>query len=112
MFQVIILLYLLENETSRIVVASASVGLLIEVWKVGRVFRVDWGGGFRMRVVGDSEYEQSGTREYDEKAVRVLAWIAVPLLVGCSVYSFIYEQHKSWYSWDPCLSGRIRILLW
>ena len=63
------------------------------------MFRVDWGGGFRMRVVGDSEYEQSGTREHDEKAVRVLAWIAVPLFIGCSAYSFIYEQHKSWYSW-------------
>lgn len=97
-FQVVILLYLLENETSRIVIASAVVGLLIEVWKVGRVFRIDW-HNFKLLVTHGSEYEQSGTKEYDERAIRVLTWLAVPLLLGYSAYSFVYEQHKSWYSW-------------
>lgn len=88
----------MENETSRIVVASAVVGLLVEVWKVGRVFRIDW-RNFKLQVAHGSEYEQSGTKEHDEKVIRVLTWLAVPLLVGYSAYSFMYEQHKNWYSW-------------
>lgn len=39
-FQCIIFLYLLDNETSWVVIGSSGVGLLIEIWKVLRVIDV------------------------------------------------------------------------
>jgi TctA family transporter len=35
-FQTIILLYLLDNETSYLVCVSTGIGLLIEIWKINK----------------------------------------------------------------------------
>lgn len=44
----IIFLYLLDNETSKVVLFSAGVGTLIEFWKVTQAMKVsiDWSRGF------------------------------------------------------------------
>jgi len=31
--------------------------------------------------------------------MKYLAWLLLPLVGGYSVYSLVYETHKSWYSW-------------
>jgi undecaprenyl pyrophosphate phosphatase UppP len=33
-----------------------------------------------------------------QTAFRYLSMIAVPLVIGYSIYSVLYETHKSWYS--------------
>lgn len=38
------------------------------------------------------------TREYDEIAFRYLSYALIPLLMGYTVYSVVYEEHKGWYS--------------
>ena len=46
--QVVILLYLLDNETSWVVLFSSLLGLLIEGWKIGKamVLTLTWKFGF------------------------------------------------------------------
>ena len=44
----VIFLYLLDNETSTVVLCSAGIGTLIEFWKVTKAMKVslDWSTGF------------------------------------------------------------------
>ena len=42
---------------------------------------------------------KSETDQHDEVAVTHLLYIVVPLVVGYSVYSYLYLLHKSYYSW-------------
>ena len=46
--QLVIFLYLLDNETSTVVLFSAGIGTLIEFWKVTKAMKVsiDWSRGF------------------------------------------------------------------
>ncbi len=50
-------------------------------------------------------YEESGTKEFDRMAFKYLGLMLWPLAIGYCVYSVIYNEHKSWYSfvlsrWD------------
>ncbi|CAG9463882.1 unnamed protein product [Pedinophyceae sp. YPF-701] len=101
--QLIIALYLLDNDTSIVVLASALIGTVIEFWKLTKVFRVTFDARrplWRMVKFEDREsYVSSKTKEHDEAAMRYLSYAAYPL-VGCyAVYSLAYQTHKSWYSW-------------
>ena len=96
LFQLIIFLYLLDHETSWVVIASVGVGVLIEVWKVKKLFKLSFGegGGFKL------EIKNSGTKtaEHDETAMFWLFTLCIPLVIGYSIYSLMYEEYKSWYS--------------
>lgn len=39
-FQAIIFLYLLDNETSTVILVSSGIGLLIEIWKINKAMNV------------------------------------------------------------------------
>eukprot|EP00210_Caulerpa_lentillifera_P000896 g867.t1 len=101
--QVIVFLYLLDNDTSFVVLLSTGVGVLIEFWKVTKAMNVT----FRRTVHGipylhfsnRASYERSRTREHDEQAMKYLAYALYPLVIGYSIYALMYQSHKSWYSW-------------
>ena len=108
--EAIIFLYLLDNETSWMILVSSGVGLAIDAWKITRacVVRVRRTaplrvlGGLRVPYVsfGDKEsYTRSQTKAYDEQAMRYLYYLLVPCVVGYSVYSLLTDTYKSWYSW-------------
>ena len=46
-----------------------------------------------------SSYEESRTAEYDRMAMTYLSYALYPLVIGYSIYSLVYDTHKSWYSW-------------
>lgn len=102
-FQVVITLYLFDNETSWVILISNFVGLAIEGWKFTRAMTVNFSwkaNGMPSLSVADKEsYSKSKTREYDQIAMSHLGYAFYPLVVGYAVYSLYYEQHKSWYSW-------------
>ena len=57
--QAVIFLYLLDNETSMVILASSGIGLLIEFWKITRAMDVslDRSGSFpRLRFKDRSSY--------------------------------------------------------
>eukprot|EP00252_Welwitschia_mirabilis_P019611 TRINITY_DN4588_c0_g1_i2.p1 TRINITY_DN4588_c0_g1~~TRINITY_DN4588_c0_g1_i2.p1 ORF type:complete len:615 (+),score=94.38 TRINITY_DN4588_c0_g1_i2:204-2048(+) len=99
--QLIIFLYLLDNETSWMIIASSGVGCCIEFWKIGKAMHieVDRSGWIPRLKFRDHETYANKTKEYDDIAMKYLSYVLF-FLVGCSaIYSLKYERHKSWYSW-------------
>jgi hypothetical protein len=98
--QLIIFLYLLDNETSMVVLFSSGVGCAIEFWKVTKAMDVSVKNSFPFLVVKDkASYAQNSTREHDKQAMKYLSYVLYPLVLGYSIYALVYETHKSWYSW-------------
>ncbi|KAK6487750.1 cleft lip and palate transmembrane protein 1-like protein [Huso huso] len=102
----VVLLYILDNETNFVVQVSIFIGLLIDFWKITKVMdiRLDRenrvAGIFpRLTFKDKSTYVQSSTKIYDAMAFRYLSWLLYPLLGCYAVYSLLYNEHKSWYSW-------------
>lgn len=101
----IVLLYVLDNETNFMIRISCFVGLGIEVWKIQKV--VDFKLNRENRIFGiipritfadKGSYVDSSTKVYDNLAFKYLGWLCFPLLIGFGVYSIIYNEHKGWYS--------------
>lgn len=101
--QLIICLYLFDNETSTVVLISSFVGTLIEFWKVTKAMDVSIqhtaSGIPYVQFKDKATYTQSKTDKYDAEAMRYLSYVLYPLIAGYAVYALIYETHKSWYSW-------------
>ncbi|KAF9145798.1 hypothetical protein BGX30_006854 [Mortierella sp. GBA39] len=106
--QIIVFLYLMDNnsETSYMILIGQGVGLAIELWKVKKALKVDivpaTTGAFPWRLHFNTSEPltdlEEKTKEYDEEAFKYLTYAAFPLLGGYAIYSLMYEEHKSWYS--------------
>ena len=69
----IVLLYILDNETSFVIIISCFVGLLIELWKITKVYKISIDreryilGIFpRISFADHPSYVDSSTKEYDK----------------------------------------------
>lgn len=106
MFQsVVVLLYVLDNDTSTLIRLSIGIGLLIELWKLPKVVNIKLDrsnrilGLFpRVRFEDKGSYVESSTKEYDMMAYKYLSWAIFPLFVCYAIYSLLYNEHKGWYS--------------
>ena len=106
MFQnLIVLLYVFDNDTNTVIRISCFVGLAIEIWKVTKVQDVSFDfenkiGGLipRLKLDDKKDYEDSGTKEFDRLAFKYLGMALFPLAFCYCIYSVIYNEHKSWYS--------------
>jgi len=102
---VVVLLYLLDNETSWMIVMSAALGVLLEVWKLRKAVRVKSFGSRRIGGIlpwfefEDRESYSRTTKAYDDEAMRLLSWLLYPCVGAYAAYSLIYQTHRSWYSW-------------
>ncbi|KAJ1548580.1 hypothetical protein HK405_002404 [Cladochytrium tenue] len=100
-FQLIIFLYLLDNETSWMIVISNGIGLAIEAWKIQKTVIVKTKPTFPFVEFID-KYKPSKlakkTQKYDQLAFKYLSYVLYPCLAGYTIYSLVYEEHKSWYS--------------
>ncbi|WVZ85770.1 hypothetical protein U9M48_032650 [Paspalum notatum var. saurae] len=100
--QLVVFLYLLDNDTSWMILASSGIGVCIEFWKIGKAMHIeiDRSGKIPMLRFRDREsYAQNKTKEYDAIAMKYLTYVLFLLVIGFSIYSLKYEKHKSWYSW-------------
>ncbi|XP_014216437.1 cleft lip and palate transmembrane protein 1 homolog [Copidosoma floridanum] len=101
----IVLLYVLDNETNTLVRISCGIGMAIEVWKINKVVDIKLDRtrrilGFpRLTFKDKSSYVESSTKEYDRLAFKYLSWALFPLLGGYAVYSLMYLEHRGWYTW-------------
>jgi len=97
---IIVLLYLLDNDTNWMILASAAVATVIEVWKITKAALVTfvwWGRLPWVRIVERPSY--ASTKAYDDEAMKYLIYAVYPLVAIYAAYSLMYEDHKSWYSW-------------
>lgn len=100
--QLIVFLYLLDNETSWMILASSGIGCVIEFWKIGKAMHIeiDRSGKIPMLRFRDRDsYASNKTKEYDDLAMKYLSYVLFFLVACFSIYSLMYERHKSWYSW-------------
>ncbi|XP_008553083.1 putative lipid scramblase CLPTM1 [Microplitis demolitor] len=102
----VVLLYVLDNETNTLIRLSCGIGLCIEIWKINKVVDISLDRSRKILGIFPSvsfrdkgSYVESSTKEYDRLAFKYLSWALYPLLGGYAIYSLMYLEHKGWYSW-------------
>ncbi|XP_054278631.1 lipid scramblase CLPTM1L-like [Macrosteles quadrilineatus] len=95
--QFVVFLYLMDEETSLLVLIPSGISTLIEIWKVQKVVPVDW-RRFKLKPQKLTKAERD-TRDFDAESMKYLSYVLYPLCIGAAVYSLVYESHRSWYSW-------------
>uniref|UniRef100_A0A8C9GRM2 Lipid scramblase CLPTM1L n=1 Tax=Piliocolobus tephrosceles TaxID=591936 RepID=A0A8C9GRM2_9PRIM len=98
---VVIFLFLLDEQTSLLVLVPAGVGAAIELWKVKKALKMTilWRGLMPKFQFGTYSESERKTEEYDTQAMKYLSYLLYPLCVGGAVYSLLNIKYKSWYSW-------------
>ncbi|XP_018014437.1 cleft lip and palate transmembrane protein 1-like protein [Hyalella azteca] len=92
--QLVVMLHLLEEDTSLLVLGPAVAGLFIELWKVQKAMRLS-----RSAAASPTAALQLQTQALDSEAFRHLRILLYPLCCAGAVYSLLYLPHKSWYAW-------------
>lgn len=98
--QLITALYLLNSrETSRLILFEIVLDTGLAFWKLRKAVKIEVKREFPfIHFGGQKGYEEAGTDKYDEEALRYMYAIALPLFVGFTIRSSIYEKHRGWYT--------------
>ncbi|XP_043195211.1 cleft lip and palate transmembrane protein 1-like protein isoform X2 [Amphibalanus amphitrite] len=98
--QVVVFLYLLDEETSYLVIVPMGIGTVIEIWKVFKAFHISIRWGLVPRLsFGARTSDELRTAAFDSQSMTYLSYLLYPLCAAGAVYSLLYTPHKSWYSW-------------
>jgi len=99
-FQVVVFLYLMDNETSYMILFSRGLGLFIEAWKLTKALDFARSDSFPwIQFSSKDSYIRSNTKKFDDIAMGHLFYIVYPGVLGYAAYALIYNEYKSWYSW-------------
>jgi hypothetical protein len=129
--QIVIMLYLIQKDSSLLMTIPSAIGCLIALWKCQRAaglrfvpkrsnFPVAWYNhlprlvGYELRALRleveqpavDDDRKVTGgkdlttlTMESDRLATRTLGVVFLPLVLGYTIYSLLYEEHLGWIAW-------------
>jgi hypothetical protein len=97
--QIVIFFYLMDNETSWMILFSQGFSILLDFWKIKKASKIKRTDKFPYFTLEDNQkYVESETKEYDRIAMRYMTWAMIPLIIGYTIYSVMYNEHKGWYS--------------
>eukprot|EP00118_Oscarella_pearsei_P001954 m.8995 g.8995 ORF g.8995 m.8995 type:complete len:531 (+) comp21015_c0_seq1:75-1667(+) len=98
--QFVIFLYLMDEDTSLIVIIPAGIATVIEFWKVTKAYKLslEWKGFIPNLKLGSVTDVEKETEKWDSEAMKYLSYILYPLLIVGAIYSLVYVKYKSWYS--------------
>lgn len=106
--QFVVLLYLVDSDTSLLVIVPATAGVLIQLWKVKKATGLAFSFSKCIEFSRLADSVKTGeevdsltqaTLEADKMAAGKLTLVVVPLLLANSARSLVMEMHTSWYSW-------------
>lgn len=100
LFQIVIFLYLLENDTSIVVVALTAVEGLVSIWIALKITRFEKRTDSRFpyyKLKGNAVGEEDETERYDRQATTFLSWVFLPLLACYIVYSYVSAERIALY---------------
>ncbi|KAG9402178.1 Cleft lip and palate associated transmembrane protein 1 [Aphanomyces cochlioides] len=101
--QTIVFLYLMEQQTTLLVLVPSGISIVIQVWKIGRAtspkFSVSWRTIIKVEFTRSQAEGSSETDEIDTLAMTYMGFILYPVLIGYPVFSLLYQDHTSFYSW-------------
>ncbi|KAF4529617.1 hypothetical protein B566_EDAN018027 [Ephemera danica] len=95
--QAVVFFYLMDENTSLLVLVPAGLTALVELWKVKKCLRVQfsWQGMTR----GPQAEGEARTQQFDQQCMTYLKYFLWPACIAGAIYSLLYEPHKGWYSW-------------
>ncbi|GAA6051040.1 hypothetical protein JCM3770_005468 [Rhodotorula araucariae] len=107
--QFIVLLYLIDQseDTNWMIIVSSGIGLLIEAWKITKAVDVRVVPcparpllPYKIAITDKHvlNEDELKTQEYDRAAFKIVGWGTTPFLIGYTIYSMMYQTHRSWYS--------------
>ncbi|XP_037655002.1 cleft lip and palate transmembrane protein 1-like protein isoform X1 [Choloepus didactylus] len=93
---VVVFLFLLDEQTSLLVLVPAGIGAAIEVWKVKKALKmtIGWRGLRPVFQFGSCSESERKTEEYDTQAMKYLSYLLYPLCIGGAVYSLLNIKYK------------------
>ncbi|KAL0214494.1 hypothetical protein P9112_006678 [Eukaryota sp. TZLM1-RC] len=99
--QTIILLYLVDSETSFVVIITSGIGLIIEYFKLFKCFDLVFivKKGIKLPWLKAKSSYDSNTRKYDSKAMTFVMVCLLPIILGYSIWTYYNSSFKSTYSW-------------
>lgn len=101
----IIFLYLLDADTSMIVLASIAKDVLWSIWKLNRIIkpRIYLYRGFFPAVMYlehcNLNSEEKESAHHDHIATSHMSLCIYPCVMGLAIYSLLHYQYKSWWTW-------------
>jgi hypothetical protein len=88
---IIIFLYLFDNQTSWMIIISSGFGIILELWKIQKASKVVRIEKFPYFTLEDKDSYVGDTKEYDEIAMKYMSYATVPIILGYTVYSILYN---------------------
>ena len=74
------------------IIISSGFGIILELWKIQKASKVIKIDKFPDYTLEEKEsYVDSDTKEYDERAMKYMSYASVPIILGYSVYSILYN---------------------
>jgi len=102
--EIILTMYLYDENSNLLVVAMSVVATFVDIWKVTRVMRfgIAWMGGFLpvpcLRVRPEVEAATAGESDFDGLAIRWLSLALTPIVLMYAAYSLVADCHRGAYS--------------
>jgi len=98
--QIVTALYLLDSQdTSRMILFHILLDLGLASWKLKKAVKISVSRVFPfLQFSGQDGYENSNTSKYDQEAVHYMNYALGPLFLCYTVYSLVYNKHRSVWS--------------